>query len=244
MTSIYLLSLRQLQGRWRIAALLAVAAIPLVPAIIAVVSSDKPTALDLDDGLINGLLASAVLPIVALVLAAPVFGNELEDKTLSNLTLTPLRRWHIVAPKLAAAISVAVPLIVLSAVVSVLVAFAGAELKDAGRAAAAAAVGLAVGALLYCTMFAWLGLVTRRALGIGLLYVFIWEGLFGTFVDGLKYLSVRQYSLGIIRQLDPTRFDRSSQTVIGIEPAAVGACIVLVAFGLLTVRRLRTMDVP
>ncbi len=244
MTSIYLLSLRQLQGRWRIAALLAVAAIPLVPAIIAVVSSDKPTALDLDDGLINGLLASAVLPIVALVLAAPVFGNELEDKTLSNLTLTPLRRWRIVAPKLAAAISVAVPLIVLSAVVSVLVAFAGAELKDAGRAAAAAAVGLAVGALLYCTMFAWLGLVTRRALGIGLLYVFIWEGLFGTFVDGLKYLSVRQYSLGIIRQLDPTRFDRSSQTVIGIEPAAVGACIVLVAFGLLTVRRLRTMDVP
>ena len=90
----------------------------------------------------------------------------------------------------------------------------------------------------------WLGLVTRRALGIGLLYVFIWEGLFGTFVDGMKYLSVRQYSLSIIRQLDPTRFDGSSQTVIGIEAAAVGAGIVLVAFALLTVRRLRAMDVP
>ena len=244
MTSIYFLSLRQLQGRWRIAALLAVAAIPLVPAIIAVASSDKPTALDLDDGLINGILASAVLPILMLVLATPLFGNELEDKTLSNLTMTPLTRWQIVAPKLAAAISVAVPLIALSAVVSILVAFEGAGIGGAGRAAAAAAIGLAIGALLYGTMFAWLGLVTRRALGAGLLYVFIWEGLFGTFVDGLKYLSVRQYSLSIIRQLDPTRFDGSSQTVIGIEAAAVGAAIALVAVTLLTVRRLRTMEIP
>ena len=32
--------------------------------------------------------------------------------------------------------------------------------------------------------------------------------------------------------------------MIGIEAAAVGAGIVLVAFALLTVRRLRTMDVP
>ena len=244
MAAIYSLTLRQLQGRWRIAALLVVAAVPLVPAIIAAAASDKPTALELDDALINGILAAAVLPILTLVLATPVFGNELEDKTLSNLALTPLRRWRIVAPKLAAAISVAVPLIVLSAAVSVLVAFEGAKLGGAGRAAAATAIGLAIGALLYGTMFAWLGLFTRRALGIGLLYVFVWEGLFGTFVDGLKYLSVRQYSLSIIHQLDPARFDGSSQTVIGIEAAAVGSGVVLVAFALLTVRQLRTMDVP
>lgn len=244
MSSIYFLSLRQLQGRWRIAAILAVAAIPLVPAILAATASDRPTALELDDALINGILASAVLPILTLVLAAPVFGNELEDRTLSNLTLTPLRGWRIVAPKLAAAISIAVPLTALSAVVSVLIAFQGAEIGGAGRAAAATAIGLAIGVLLYGTMFVWLGLLTRRALGIGLLYVFIWEGLFGTFVDGLKYLSVRQYSLSIIHQLDPARFDGSSQTVIGPAAAAVGAGVVLVAFALLTVRRLRTMDVP
>jgi ABC-2 type transport system permease protein len=243
-TAIYFLALRQLQGRWRIAALLAVAAVPLVPALIAVASSDKPTALELDDALINGILASAVLPILTLVLATPLFGDEVEDKTLANLTLTPLRRWRIVAPKLVAAISIAVPLILLSAVISVLVAFQGAELDGSGRAAAATAVGLAVGAVLYGTMFAWLGLLSRRALGIGLLYVFIWEGLFGTFVDGLKYLSVRQYSLSIIRELDPTRFDGSSQTVIGIGAAVVGAGVVLVVFSLLTVRRLRRMDVP
>ena len=103
---------------------------------------------------------------------------------------------------------------------------------------------MAIGALVYSTIFSWLGLVTRRALGVGLLYAFIWEGLFGTFVDGLKYLSVKQYALSIVRELDPERFAGSSQTVIGITTAAVGSAVVLVLFAALAVRRLRRMDVP
>lgn len=244
MTSIFLLSLRQLQNRWRIIGLLAVTAIPLIPVIVAFAAPDKPTALELDDTLINGLLASAILPIVALVLATPVFGNELEDKTLANLTMTPLERWQIVAPKLIAAVSVAVPLVAISALVSVSLSFEGAELTGGGRAAGATAIGLAIGALLYGAIFSWLGLATRRALGIGLLYAFVWEGLFGTFVDGLKYLSVKQYALSIIRELDPARFEGSEQTVIGIPTAAIGSSVVLVLFAALTVRRLRRMDIP
>lgn len=244
MTAIYVLALRQLQSRWRIVGLLAVAAIPLVPAIVAFASTDTITAVELYDRLINGLLASAILPIIALVLSTPVFGNELEDKTLSNLTMTPLRRWEIVAPKLAAGVSIAMPLVAASAFVSVLLSFRGADLDGGARAAAATAIGLAVGALVYGTMFTWLGLVSRRALGIGLLYAFVWEGLFGTFVDGLKYLSVKQYALSIVDALDPGHFDGSDQAVIGITTAAIGASLVLVLFTALTVRRLTTMDVP
>lgn len=244
MAAIFLLSLRQLQSRWRIIGLLAVAAVPLVPAIVAFAASDKPLARELDDALINGLLGAAVLPIVALALATPVFGNELEDRTLANLTLTPLKRWRIVVPKLLAAVAISVPLVAVSGLVSVALAFEGAELAGGGRAAVATAIGLGIGALVYGTMFAWLGLVSRRALGVGLLYAFVWEGLFGTFVDGLKYLSVRQYSLSIIRELDPDRFVDSSQTVIGITTALVGSILILVLFSGLTVRRLHRMDVP
>ncbi len=244
MSPVFFLTLRQLQSRWRMIGLMAVVAIPLVPAIVAVAASDKPSALDLDDTLINGLLASAILPLIALVVSTPVFGNELEDKTLSNLTLTPQKRWRIVAPKLIAAVSVAVPLVALSSLVSVFLAFEGAELGGAGRAAIATAIGLAVGALVYGSIFSWLGLVSRRALGIGLLYAFVWEGLFGTFVDGLKYLSVRQYAISIVNELDPARFDGSAQTVIGVTTAIVGSCVILVLFTALTVRRLQRMDVP
>ena len=244
MPAIYMLSLRQLQSRWRIVALLGVMAIPLVPVIVAFATSDKPSALDLDDTLINGLLASAILPLIALVVSTPMFGNEIEDKTLANLTLTPLRRWRIAAPKAIAAVSISVPLIAVSAFVSVLLAFEGAELGSGARAAAASAIGLAVGAVVYGAIFVWLGLVSKRALGIGLLYAFVWEGLFGTFVDGLKYLSVKQYALSIIHELDPARFDGSSQNVIGITTSVIAAAIVLVLFTSMAVRKLRTMDVP
>ena len=64
---------------WRVIGLLAVAAIPLVPALVSFVADDKPLARELDDTLINGLLGSAILPIIVLILATPIFGNEIED---------------------------------------------------------------------------------------------------------------------------------------------------------------------
>jgi ABC-type transport system involved in multi-copper enzyme maturation permease subunit len=244
MSAVYFLSLRQLRGRWRIIALIGLLALPMVPALVAVLASDKPTAEDLDNGLLMAALASAILPIVVLTLATPVFGNELEDKTLSNLTLTPQPRWQLVAAKLAAAVTIALPLVAASSFVSVLVAFNGAELDGATQAALAAALGLSIGVLVYAALFVWLGLVSQRALGIGLFYVFVWEGLFGTFVDGLKYLSIRSYSLSIVDAVDSSRFDDTSQSVIGIEAAVVGAVVVFSVFTFLTIRRLRMMDVP
>ncbi len=244
MMAVYFLSLRQLRGRWRIIALIGLLALPMVPAIVAVLASDKPTAEDLDNALLMAALASAILPIVVLTLATPVFGNELEDKTLSNLTLTPQPRWQLMAAKLAAVVTIALPLVAASSFVSVLVAFNGAELDGAAQAALAAALGFSIGVLVYAALFVWLGLVSQRALGIGLFYVFVWEGLFGTFVDGLKYLSIRSYSLSIVDAVDSSRFDDTSQSVIAIEAAVVGAIVVFGVFTFLTIRRLRTMDVP
>ncbi len=244
MSAVYFLSLRQLQGRWRIIALIGLLVLPMVPAIVAVLASDKPTAEDLDNALLTAALASAILPIVVLTLATPAFGNEVEDKTLSNLTLTPQPRWQLMAAKLAAAVTIALPLVAASSFMSVLVAFNGAGLDGAAQAALAAAVGFSIGVLVYAALFVWLGLVSQRALGIGLFYVFVWEGLFGTFVDGLKYLSIRSYSLSIVDAVDSSRFDDTSQSVIGIEAAVVGAIVVFGVFTFLTIRRLRTMDVP
>ncbi len=244
MSAVYFLSLRQLQGRWRIIALIGLLVLPMVPAIVAVLASDKPTAEDLDNALLTAALASAILPIVVLTLATPAFGNEVEDKTLSNLTLTPQPRWQLMAAKLAAAVTIALPLVAASSFMSVIVAFNGAGLDGAAQAALAAAVGFSIGVLVYAALFVWLGLVSQRALGIGLFYVFVWEGLFGTFVDGLKYLSIRSYSLSIVDAVDSSRFDDTSQSVIGIEAAVVGAIVVFGVFTFLTIRRLRTMDVP
>jgi ABC-2 type transport system permease protein len=243
MRPIYVLTIRQLTGKWRLLILLALAAVPPLLGLIATAGSNQPTPSELDDTLLDGLVASAVLPIVVLAVATAALGNELEDKTLSNLTMTPLARWRIVLAKLLAALTVAVPPLVAGTVGGVLVAFAGAGFPGAGRAALAAGVGVAIGALLYSTVFLWAGLVTSHPLAFGLLYVFVWEGLFATFVNGIKYLSIRQYTLGVIDAIDSSRF-AFDRKLLGSGAAATGSAIVFVGFFLLAVRRLRTMDVP
>ena len=243
MKPIYVLSVRQLAGKWRLLVLLVLAAVPPLLGLLASAGSNKPTRFDLGDTLLDGLVASAVLPIIVLAVATAALGNELEDKTLANLTLTPLSRWRIVVAKLAAALTVALPPLVAGTVGGVLVAFAAAGLGGAGRAALAAAVGVSIGALMYSTVFLWAGLVTAHPLAFGLLYVFVWEGLFASFVNGIKYLSIRQYTLGLIGAIDPSQFS-PDRKLVGTAAAGTGAAIVFVAFLLLTVRRLRTMDVP
>jgi ABC-2 type transport system permease protein len=242
-TTIYLLSIRQLLGKWRLLILLGLSALPLIPAVIAATTSDTPTPSELDDLLFDGMLAAAVLPVVVLAVATAAFGNEIEDKTLGNLTLTPVSRWRIVAAKLAAAITVGAPFLVASSVASVLVGFTGANVDGAGKAAVAAAISFAIGVAVYSAAFLWAGLVTSHPLGFGLLYVFVWEGLFASFVDGIKYLSVRQYTLSIVTAIDGARFTGADQNVIEPVAGIVGAAVVFCAFVLLAVRRIRTMDV-
>lgn len=244
MTAIYLLSIRQLTGRWRLVILLGLCAVPFAIAAVAGAAADRPTPGELDDILLNGLLASAILPIVVLAVAPAALGNELTDKTLGNLTLTPIARWRIVLSKLAAAITVSAPLLVAGTVGGVLLGFGLLDLGGAGRAAAAAGIGMTVGIALYSAVFLWAGLVTSHPLALGLLYVFVWEGLFATFVNGIKYLSIRQYTLGIVKVIDAGRFADADQDVIGSAPAIVGTAVVFVGFTLLALRRLQRMDVP
>ncbi len=244
MTAIYLLSIRQLTGRWRLLLLLLLCAIPLVVAVAAGSAADKPTPSHLDDVLLNGLLTSAILPIVVLAVATAAFGDEVSDKTLANLTLTPLAHWRIVLPKLLAAITVSAPPLVAGAFASVFLAFRLIPLGGAGTAAVAAAVAMSAGVVLYSVLFLWAGLVTSHPLAFGLLYVFVWEGLFGTFVSGIKYLSIRQYTLGIAKVTDNARFAGPDQHVLGGASALVASSVIVVVFMLLAVRRLQRMDVP
>ncbi|MGE5273981.1 MAG: ABC transporter permease [Verrucomicrobiota bacterium] len=241
--SVYTLSIRQLLGWRRLLVLLGLAAVPLIPAAINAASATPWYVWDADRVLLDHLLAAAILPLVTLTIATAAFGNELEDKTLGNLTLTPVRRGRIVLAKLGAVLTVALPFVVASASASVLLGYGGSGIEGSGRAAVAAAVAFAVGVAVYSAVFLWLGLVTSHPLGFGLLYVFVWEGLFATFVSGIRYLSIRQYTLGVVATVDPSRFLGAGETIVGSPMAIAGSAAVFGAFILLAVRRLRRMDV-
>ena len=237
MHSVYMLTLRQLSGRWRLVIMTVLAVLPVLVAITAVRSSQAPSVEEFELIVFSGMLAGSISPLVVLAVASTAFANEIEDRTLANLTLSPIPRWQIVVPKLLAAISVAGPFIIISAFLSTYIAFAG-DLT----ATFAVTVSAFIGVWLYAAVFVWAGLMTTRAIGFGLFYIVLWEGYFSGFVSGVRFLSIRYHSIALMHGFDARRFAGEDNLSFGF---AIGASIVVIAgFVLLSIRRLRRMDVP
>ena len=237
---VFWLSLRQLTGRFRMGLILLLAALPVALAVIVYFTATDDESFDEDfiDILLDGLLVAGIMPIVTMALSTAAFGNELEDGTLSNLMLKPLPRWRIALPKLLASVAISGPLVIASGVAATLVGFSVDFVT-----ALAVGVALLLGVAAYAAIFTWTGLVTGRALAFALIYVLLWEGIIGSFIDGVSYLSVRGYTLGIMYGIDETAFAPIGDRVIEFPVAIAGAVIVTVAFLFLGVRRLRRMDI-
>jgi len=237
MDAVYLLTLRQLSGRWRLVILTVLSAMPVVIAVLTLRSSQASSVVDFETAVLSAMLAGSIAPLVVLALAAAAFANEVEDRTLANLVLTPLPRWRIAVPKLLAAITIAGPFMAVSAALTSHVAFLGDT-----RATVAVTISALAGVALYASAFLWLGLVTTQAIGVGLLYIVLWEGFFSGFVSGVRLLSIRHYAIALMHGMDPRRFASSGHLSLGL---AIGTSLVVFAgFLLLAIRRLRRMDVP
>ena len=240
MGPVFWLSLRQLTGRWRLALIFLLAALPVGLAVILSLTAgggdDSGIFINL---LLDGMLVAAILPIVTMALSTAAFGNEVEDRTLSYLVLKPIARWRIAMPKVLASIAISGPLLVASGVAAALLGFDG----DV-RAAVAVGVAIFAGVAAYAAVFTWLGLLTNRAIAFALIYVLLWEGVIGTFLQGVNYLSVRGYTLAIMYGINETGFEELGSRVIEFPAGIVGAVVVTVVFLFLLVRRLHRMDVP
>lgn len=237
MGPVYRLTLRQLSGKWRLSIMTVLASLPVIIAVIMLRDASAPTVVEFEQAVLSAMLAGSIAPLVVLAIAAAAFANEVEDRTLANLTLAPVPRWKIAVPKLLAVITIAAPFTLVSAFLTSWIAFLG----DV-RATVAVTVSAFAGVTLYASAFVWLGLVSTQAIGIGLLYIVLWEGFFSGFVSGVRLLSIRHYAIAIMHGLDARRFANSAQ--LGFTAAVALSGIVLGGFLLLSVRRLRRMDVP
>lgn len=237
MLSVYALTLRQMSGRWRLAIMAVLAALPVLATLLLLLDDHAPSVREFEVIILGGQLAGAIIPLVVLAIAAAAFGNELEDRTLANLTISPLPRWQIAVPKLLATITVAGVFIALSALVTAHLAFLG----DA-TATIAVTVAAIVCVAMYAGLFVWLGLVSPQAIGIGLLYIVLWEGIFSRFVQGMRLLSIRAYAIALMHGLDERRF--ATLDHLDLWVAVAMAALVIGGSLFLCIRRLRTMDVP
>jgi len=236
--AIFTLTVRQLTGSRRLWLVLGLVALPVLAAVVFRVGESTATAERFADNVTRALIGSAILPLVMLLFATSAFGNELVDRTLGYLALKPIARWRIVVPKLAAAFVVGGVPVAASGLLTV--ALVG---GDGPRGALATGAGLLVGAAAYAALFTWAGLATRHALLIGLVYVFVWEATLAAYLDGIRFLSVRRYTLAVIHGLDGARL-ATVENPLSARAAIVGTVVVVAGFTALAVRRLVRMDVP
>ena len=241
MGAVYRLTLRQLSGKWRLVIMGVLSMLPVIITFVMLGQDDVVSVSEFEMGILSTMLAGSITPLIVLATAAAAFANEVEDQTLANLTLAPIPRWQIVVPKLLATITVAAPFVIVSAFLTSQIAF----LAD-NTATFAITVSSLVSVALYAAAFVWLGLVSTQAVGLGLLYIVLWEGFFSGFVAGVRLLSIRHYATALMNAIDPRRFATEFAGTDAIRFSIVIAmCIAVFAgFTLLSIRRLRRMDVP
>ena len=101
----------------------------------------------------------------------------------------------------------------------------------------------AIGFLAYSCLFTLIGSMSTRAIVIGLVYVMMWEGALSIFVSGIKYLSIRQFTLALLSGIESGIEINQAFSLPSALYSAVALVLVISVSVLLTVWRLRRMEV-
>ncbi len=192
--ALYLLSLRQHRHgkRWLIMLVLM-----LTPALIAILSrltdsGVSPTVLEFN--LAFMFIPQGLLPLLALVYASGILHDEQEEQTITYLLMRPLARWAIYLAKLAAAITVAIIFAVFSIVVTYAAIFAGVGSHGVVMRCLDACLIHTLAVVAYCCLFGLMGLLTRRVLIAGIIYIALVEGLLANIPFAIRLITVIYYT--------------------------------------------------
>jgi ABC-2 type transport system permease protein len=183
-------------------------------------------------------IVGLVLPLTALVIGTAALGQEIEDGTALYLLSKPIARWKVVVAKLVAA------WLVTSMFVGAAVLGAGAMLFTEDQQyllVPAFLVATCFGALIYCGLFVSLSVRFNHALIIGLAYVFVWETLVAQFVTGVRFLSIRAYTLAIAGAITDAP-DAIFKADLEVTAAAILASIVIAVTLAYAIRQLRSFE--
>ncbi|WP_069466925.1 ABC transporter permease subunit [Actinacidiphila rubida] len=188
------LTYRALLGRRRALLLLALPLLLLVivSAVRALAGQDDTTTANL----LQGFALSAMVPLIGVIAGTGAIGPEIDDGSIVYLLAKPIKRATIISTKLLVAMAVSIAFCAIPTLL------AGFVLNGNGqRLAVAFAVAAAVASVAYSAIFLMLGVITRHAVVVGLVYALVWEGVIGNVVPGARTLSVQQWSLAVAQHL-------------------------------------------
>lgn len=193
--AIVTVTLRGLLGRRRFILMLLLAALPVLVGIAIRLGGGRSDA----DEILDALVIRTVLPLIALVVGTAAIGTEIEDGTVVYLLTKPMARWRIALSKLVVSAGLGVALVIPPVLVTGLL--VGGLGDDGPAVTAGFAAATLAGVVAYAAVFTALGAMTSRALVVGLAYTLLWEGALAGLLEGTRYLSIRQATLGLAAAL-------------------------------------------
>lgn len=186
-------ALRRLITRKRVIGLTLFASVPAVIVLFAATGNRGPDRLaGLYHDTTFGILISVALPVVAIVNGAAALGDERRSHTMPFLALKPLPRWSIAVSSTIASVGTTLAIAFVGVGFGWLAAGATTDDWSIGAGPAVAALVASIG---YGTLFVPIGLLTRRATVIGLVYLFLWEASFSNAVGTLAPTSLSHIAL-------------------------------------------------
>jgi ABC-2 type transport system permease protein len=223
------LTLRALVGRRRTLTIAILACLPVLLGVLVRLGGGRPDAPEI----LDALVLRTVSPLVALVIGTGAIGSEIDDGTLTFQLIKPVPRWLTALAKTTVAAFVTAVLVVPPIILT------GLLLGGLGAESIRTTIGFAVAALAggtaYAIGFTALGAISSRALVVGLGYTLIWEGVLAGLLEGTRFLSVRQATLGIAAALtgeDVGVAPLAMSTSIGIIVVVILGGMALTAFAL------------
>ena len=215
-TAIIGVTVRSLLGRRRLILLILLAAVPVLIALLVRASGGRPDA----SRILDTLVVRAVMPLVALIVGTAAIGAEIDDGTAVYLMVKPIARWRIALAKVIVAAGLTAALVVPSVVLTGVLLGGGPSASLA--AVGAFAVACLAGGTAYAFVFVALSVFTSRALLLGLAYTFIWEGVLAGLLEGTRFLSIRQATLGLAVALGAK---------VSGDPPALPVCLLIIGIG-------------
>lgn len=213
----------------------------VLPAVLLLLAGALRWANGLDVGasttLLGGFALGTVVALLALIAGTGAIGPEIDDGSIVYLLAKPISRYSVVVSKLV------VVVVVVAAFGAVPTLAAGLLMSGWDEGVALGyAVGVLVAGTAYSALFLLLGVLTRNAVVVGLLYALVWETVVGQWVPGAQALSVQQWSLAVTERVVGSRAnDLGIGSAVGLTPSVVLLLVVTVGATVLAGRRLRSI---
>ncbi|RCG24439.1 ABC transporter permease [Sphaerisporangium album] len=175
-----------------------------------------------------------MLPLLGLIAGTGTIAPEIDDGTIIHLLSKPISRPSIAVTKFAVAASL---LVLFAAVPTYIAAYI--VLGNEAGIATGFGLGALVGGIAYAGVFLFLGVVTRHAVTVGIIYAVVWEGLVGQYVPGAGNLSIQQWAQTFAAQFVTSNFFKSS---VGMGFAVPAVLIVTIGSVVWAGQRLRSIS--